>query len=173
MKIGSIIFLGAVTLASHSIHAETKTFVEANVIQFEDPLVDVKPIALSLGAEYAFNEYFSVAAQYGVGVQDDQNTWGSIEADFSVEYLAGVNLKVSLLPEAILKPYINLGFNKTKLTAEFNGNSLGQTEDDFGYGLGVEYDINDIFSIQLEYEQLIDTSDAEMSSANLSISYSL
>jgi len=171
MKIRTAIGLGALLAVSTPCFSETQLLVEYNKVNFDDTLVDVSPSSFSIGIEYDFNEHFSVLGKYGIGVQDDTGNTFFGDAQVDIDNLYGVYFKAGILPDAVAKPYALIGYTKTKLTANFNGLKFGQSEDDISYAVGVEFDVAEKFILNLDYSQLIDNSDVDMSSFNLGVKY--
>jgi len=171
MKIYTAIGLGALLLASAPCFSETQLLIEYNRTNLDDTLFDVSPSSLSLGIEYDFNEHFSIVGKYGIGIQDDTGSTFFGDAQVDIDNLYGVYFKAGILPDAVAKPYALIGYTKTKLTANFNGQKFGQSEDDLSYAIGVEFELNEDLLLNLDYSQLIDDADVDMSSINLGVKY--
>ena len=173
MKIKQSLFaIGLGMLASNVCLAEHRFSIETSNAGYEDPQFDADPNALLFGYEYSISEHFSLSAKYGDGEVDGvfQTPIGS--AEMEMEYMYGVYAKGYLYPDAKFKPYATLGYTKTKLTASAGQQVFGQSEDGFGYGIGVEYSVNDTMDLSLSYNQLIDKSEVELKSVNIGIGFS-
>lgn len=104
------------------------------------------------------NDNLALEARLGTGVTDDTVN----DADVSLRYLVGANLRAGAKVGDQVFPYVLLGFTRADVKTEFNGNSESDAETDTSYGAGVDLDLSGM-TVTLEYANLIDKNDVTYS----------
>jgi len=131
---------------------------------------------LSLSGGIYFHKNFAAEARLGFGIGDDTYT------DF-----VGDSLKVELdnylglylrgeIPIEKLKLYGIVGFTRGEITGTFDIGGFGtfsesEDESDFSYGVGLDILPTDKLGLNLEYIQLMDKSDFDVTSLNFGVKF--
>ncbi|MET1257389.1 outer membrane beta-barrel protein [Aliikangiella maris] len=144
---------------------------EVNQLNYRENWIDVKPLTVSIGANYQFNSYFSLLGKLSTGVQEDSATHLLQEYDFKVCYSGGIYAKASLLKDTLVTPYLYLGYSQVHLRASAENISANQKENDWSYGAGLEFRLAKSFKLAIDYTQIIDNSDAELTSSSVIASF--
>lgn len=123
---------------------------------------------------YAFNKFIAVEAAYLDGGAPDQALGGGQRLEIE---LTGINVSaVGTLPiTEAFSAFGRLGFTSFDVDAS-NGNATASGGDEeFAYGIGALYNINDAFTLRAEYEaidisEIVDNSNVGADSTFLSLS---
>lgn len=141
------------------------------------------------------NDYVAVELRVGVGVSEDtvEKRVGyngfSVDAEFELELdkFYGLYLKGGVPVSYSLYPYVVVGFSDVTLDATFetvidapfdgyNNHKVSETdslsENDFSYGVGVDFKLTDRMSLNAEYIKLYEKDDIEISSMSIGLGYS-
>jgi len=121
---------------------------------------DLGILNLTLG--YSFNHWVSLEARTGVNLFNDEFL-PSIELSIEKQY--GIYSKLFITDELeLISPYVMLGYTVSKAELEFTdpGVSFSKTEKDISFGAGLDIEVNQDFSVGLEFAQLIKTSTFEV-----------
>jgi outer membrane immunogenic protein len=134
--------------------------------------VDVEAIRLNLG--YSITPFFAIEIRGGFGVNDDTDAFsipgaGTFVAQAEVDHYYGIYLRGELASEERLKPYGIIGYTEGRVELQALGFSVDEDEGDFSYGLGLEWLVNDSFSIEIEYLQLMDKNDFEIDTLGINV----
>ncbi|MEK7345354.1 MAG: porin family protein [Pseudomonadota bacterium] len=142
-----------------------KSTVDGNTIK-------AKPTMGGLVLGYEFHPNF--ALEGAVATNMDADTISLNGAD-----VAGTSLKVNrahglfLKPKAMLAPNLELfgrlGWVENKTTGQVNGYSLTDTDDDFAYGLGINYHFNKTTYGSLGYTSFYDKHNTRTRGATLAV----
>jgi len=128
---------------------------------------DLGLLNLTLG--YSFNRWLSLETRAGVGIFNDEFL-PSIELSIDKQY--GIYSKLFVTDELeFISPYLMLGYTVSKAELEFTepGVSFSETEKDISYGAGLDIELDQDFSVGLEFAQLIKTSTFEVLSINIGL----
>ena len=158
--------LWAVDLVTVPLVAGQATYaVDGNTIK-------AKPTMGGLVLGYEFHPNF--ALEGAVATNMDADTISLNGAD-----VAGTSLKVNrahglfLKPKAMLAPNLELfgrlGWVENKTTGQVNGYSLTDTDDDFAYGLGINYHFNKTTYGSLGYTSFYDKHNTRTRGATLAV----
>lgn len=121
---------------------------------------DLGILNLTLG--YRFNHWLSLETRAGVDLFNDEFL-PSIELSIEKQY--GIYSKLFITDELeLISPYVMLGYTVSKAELEFTdpGVSFSKTEKDISFGAGLDIEVNQDFSVGLEFAQLIKTSTFEV-----------
>ncbi len=110
---------------------------------------------LILTSGYNFNKYFGMQIRFATGVGDGD--------DLIHNYSYGLYLKPMYPIDNSVTLYGLLGYSQTKLTNEKQKTQYGISnnktiQDDFSYGVGVDYKLNKKWSVSTELVRYIDKS---------------
>jgi|GEM_PF-4193787 len=128
---------------------------------------DLGLLNLTLG--YRFNRWLSLETRAGVGIFNDEFL-PSLELSIDKQY--GIYSKLFVTDELeFISPYLMLGYTVSKAELEFTkpGVSFSETEKDISYGAGLNIELTQDFSFDLEFAQLIKTSTFEILSVNFGV----
>ncbi|KAF0811118.1 hypothetical protein A167_00150 [Alcanivorax sp. S71-1-4] len=114
-----------------------------------------------LGVE--FNPFLALEARAGFGVGDDRVNGVKVELD----HYYGLYAKLALANESQFTPYLLGGYTKVKTDPKLGSDN----EDDFGYGIGVDFNLDQALALNLEYARLLDASDVDMDAMSLGFTY--
>lgn len=132
-------------------------------IGFVDYSIDGIGSDASLTALYGrggvkFADVFAVEGRLGLGVGDD--SVGT--ADVSLNYLAGVYVLAGLPVTEQFFPYAVLGYSKGDMDFDLGLGSFSDSESDISYGVGVDFHLNETFTINGEYMSYLDKDGGEI-----------
>ncbi len=135
--------------------------------------VDVTALRLRMG--YYFSPYFAVEGLVGIGVSDDSDEGyfyynGSlyvVDVELELDYMMGIYLRGEIPANDNIKFYGVAGFSKAEATASALGYSVSDDDTDLSFGIGLEITPNKDFGINIEYMQLMDESDYDISTVSL------
>jgi len=128
---------------------------------------DLGILNLTLG--YRFNHWLSLETRAGVDLFNDEFL-PSIELSIEKQY--GIYSKLFITDELeLISPYVMLGYTVSKVELEFSdpGVSFSETEKDISFGAGLDIELDQNFSVGLEFAQLIKTSTFEVLSINIGL----
>jgi len=128
---------------------------------------DLGLLNLTLG--YSFNRWLSLETRAGAGLFSDEFL-PSIELSIEKQY--GIYSKLFITDELeLISPYLMLGYTVSKAELEFTDPSVSfsKTEEDISFGVGLDIELQQDFSVGLEFAQLIKTSTFEVLSINIGV----
>ncbi|PLX45122.1 MAG: hypothetical protein C0609_03835 [Deltaproteobacteria bacterium] len=106
---------------------------------------------------------FAVELRAGLGIDDDKVNGVKVEVD----YLVGAYGRV-VYPVQRFVPYFLFGVTGAKVSA----GSDDESELDLGYGFGTDYVITDQLSLNIEYANIIDGSDIDITAFSMGLRFS-
>jgi len=121
--------LGSQCLAAQGVYGA----IGGSVLQFSNGGELLRPKQLIVRIGYNFNDYIGLGYESGLSVIEDQLAGAEFESDTSFVYLKGslpINEHASL--------YILAGSAEVELTRSIGGTSVTSTDDDTGFGFGLE-----------------------------------
>ena len=166
-----LIAASVAALCAASASADSTYSVELNKTSYEDNTLEAQSNALSVVYRNSLNDNFSVNAKFGLGVFDDNVDGLATDADFSIDYLAGVYVQYDLMPSSDFNVFGTLGYTQTELSVKSSLGDFSETESGLSYGIGAEYQLNEDFSVYLEAAKLIDDEPIELSSYNIGFEF--
>ncbi|WP_051252482.1 porin family protein [Ferrimonas kyonanensis] len=129
------------------------------------PSVDIGALSGRLG--YEFNRNVAVEARLGMGVSDDT----LMGVDIELNYYYGVYLRGQMPMDSGFTPYVIAGYTKGELEASNDFDKAKEDENDFSYGIGVDFAATDNLDVGLEYMMYLDKKDVEVSGFSLGVTY--
>ena len=154
---GQLIAAGAALLASNLAMAELYGGANYSAVELDTTATDFDLGAVSGRVGSQVNENLSAEFRVGVGVSDDD----SVEID---KYFGGY-IRGSLPLNEGIAPYVIAGFTDVDVDSDAGSDS----EDDFSYGIGVDFALDNQLTLNVEYMQLIDGDDWEASAFSLGV----
>jgi len=125
---------------------------------------------------YIVNDNLSIEGRVGLGVGDDSVTDDRVKLDLEVDNYLSVYLKPAYSSQNF-GVYGLLGFTKAKLSADISymgiSDSISDSDSSFSYGLGAGFSVADGTSISLEWKQLIDADDYELSGFSVGVDFAI
>ncbi len=103
------------------------------VLEFSNGGALIRPKQMQLRVGYDFNEYIGLGYEGGFSVRKDQLAGSDYEYDTSFVYLKG---SLPINKHAAL--YILAGSAEVELTRSSGGTSVSTTDEDTGFGFGLE-----------------------------------
>jgi outer membrane immunogenic protein len=108
-----------------------------------------------------FNDNFAAEARVGFGVGDDTvNVFGT-DAKIKLNHFYGAYVKGGIAATEMFYPYAVLGYTRGELKASVAGQSATETESDFSYGVGMDFNFTG-FTLNLEYQNYFDKNTAKV-----------
>ena len=151
--------------------AQSENYYSASATKFEidggDASLDFKAITGTYGSVMSDN--MSGEFRFGIGIGDDSlvDSFGDTITS-EIDYYYGAYLKFNS-ESGQIKPYAIIGF--TKLEVSYVDSSIGEkesgSEDDFSYGLGIDFDNG----FNLEYMQYYDKDGVEINGLSLGMKF--
>lgn len=151
MRIVLSVFL--VIFFSSFVHAEHYKGVNYVALDIEEGGEGPSPDLIMAKFGSKASPSMSTELRIGFGVSSDD--FDGI--DYKINNMYGAYLKVHA-SEGVNQPYFIVGYTKGKMSATFEGDSLSDSEDDFSFGIGVDFNNG----INLEYTSYIDKDDVEL-----------
>ena len=156
MKIKNLgIVIAAFAIANSPLVAHSQGYLgsQYSLINFEvsgdGVSADWEPTSLIFRGGVHATDYVQLEARLGFGLSDDDNVGISVEVD----QIVGVYGKVSLPNQ--LSPYVIFGFSNIDL--EIDG--VSDDDDDFSYGIGLDFYVSERSAVNVEYMSYYDDSD--------------
>ncbi|BDM66185.1 hypothetical protein NFHSH190041_36370 [Shewanella sp. NFH-SH190041] len=162
--------LAVLTLAVLSPLANAGGYIGGNYAAIEYTESGLDP-ELSLGAisvigGYRFNEYIAIEARAGFGAGDD--SYNGVKLELDSYYGAYAKLG---MPIENFYPYILAGYTRGELTLSAMGFSISDSDSDISYGIGLGYQINQNFSLNAEYSNLLDKDGVTLDGFSIGVNY--
>lgn len=145
----------------------------------EDGLDSFEPLGVTFRIGGFFNEYVSAEFRYGVGVENDEQSYWvdlpglfpyEVEVDLEVEQTMGAYFRFGGPATSWFYPYAIVGFTKADLKAEGSGGvlapqfsvSLEESESSVSYGIGTDFYVSNKVGLNLEYLKAVDEDNFEL-----------
>lgn len=149
--------LTAALLMGSSVAMAQTPYIGVNYSVIDFPLATLG--ALMVKAGYSFNDYLSLEARFSVGVKDESL---SIDGEYSavdIEHSYGGFVKAGL-PIDNLYPYFIVGYSnnkfESKIIDQLGADSYSDDISDLSYGIGIDIEASEQFSVNIEYMQYVD-----------------
>ena len=114
-----------------------------------------------------FNDYLSAEIRAGFGIDDDEVEAFGVDIDTELENFYGVYLRGGIPTNSIAYPYVVLGYTRGEIEASVPGFSLSESESDVSYGVGLDLNLTDRVTLNLEYINYLDKDDVEIDGFNI------
>lgn len=128
---------------------------------------DLNTAQLQVG--YSFNEHIAIEGRVGLGIGDDSVEGNGQKVTLEVDTVASVFAKF-IAPVGDAEFYALAGMTHAKLEASATGLlEAGETDSDqdFSYGIGAAYNVNDSYALFLEYINLYDKNEVDATAITL------
>lgn len=166
LKISMAAVLGLLLSASLGVHAESihgKRYagVAVGFLELDDDVaggLDFAHFEGRLGG-YA-NENLSFEGRLGTGVTGDEIG----DTDIDMRYMLGLYTRLGMPAGEVAYPYLFAGFTR----ADFDFDVDTEAETDLSYGLGVDLGLQG-FTVFVEYAQLVEFDDADLSGFSIGL----
>lgn len=163
----------AVALLLGSSGAYSQWYVGANWFtgEFEDSRgAEFDADAVYARGGYELAEWAAIEGRVGFGTSEDSFTVAGFEAKGEIDYFYGGYFVATYQHDSIFDPYLMVGYTDMEVDGTLGG---GESKDDFSYGIGADIEINDAFSLNVEYTSYLDESALDVTgiTAGLKISF--
>ncbi|WP_444993994.1 outer membrane beta-barrel protein [Aliikangiella sp. IMCC44359] len=178
----TLLFSSHVTLAENTSSTIKNYYYGASYSSLdyqEKGTSDASLASLNLNAGYIFNESLSFEARLGLGVGDDNINFNllntTVSGEIELDQTMGIYGKYAM-PVEQYAPYVILGYSSAEATAKvssMSASSVSASSDvaSMSYGLGLDVQISKRMTGNLEYINLLDKSDVEISAITLGVSF--
>ena len=142
-------------LASSSAIANEGTF-GFSYLHIDDGDVALGAFSATVGYVFPINDGFSIIPEFraGIGINDDRFEG----IDFELKSLIGANLRFEFNVSDAAYLFLSPSYNRYKIKASTpvaSGTfSVSVTDDNFGFGGGIGYHVNEAFSLEAGYERV-------------------
>ncbi|MBW1643790.1 MAG: porin family protein [Deltaproteobacteria bacterium] len=132
--------------------------------------------ALSINFGQYLHKNFALEGRLGFGFgYDTYNDFSKLTSvDYHLNFLSGIYLRGEL-PLGKFRPYAMLGLSYVEV--KVRGTVLGfrangyDSDGDFSYGAGLDFQVNDSFGLNAEYMMLIDNSKRQIDSWSVGVKF--
>lgn len=173
MKSKKILYALIALLLAIPAHAEDEAFegfgyggISYDTFDLKQGNTSSEPEGFTLRLGYQFMENLAAEAHLGFGAKEDEVNGTAIDVkDYYGFYLRGVlpvGEKFNLFALA--------GYNSIEvegLTSTVGGTESTESESDYGYGLGADYEFAENFFLSVDYKKMLDGSNLEAETLNL------
>jgi opacity protein-like surface antigen len=138
-----------------------------NFLSYEEPGLEADLIAGTGRFGAFFNKYLAGELRLGIGLAGDDVDISGTTVDLDLNYIFGAYLRAGLPINDKVFPYALLGYSRGELEVSAGGLSINEAESDISFGFGVDININDPLTINVEYANLLDKDGVEVSGFSL------
>lgn len=142
-------------------------------LEFEG--VDLNLATLGILGGYQINEYFSVEGRLNLGIKDKTEHQGSNSYKFEVDNSYSAFVKGAYPFTDTFSAYALAGFNSSKYkgTERIGNSSISDSDSKsgFAYGAGLQFKVNDAWSVSGEYVVLPEPEDIDVTNLSLVVRY--
>ncbi|TAL17083.1 porin family protein [bacterium] len=132
---------------------------------------DVNPMAITLVGGAFVHQYVALEARLGFGIVDDSIDVGGTDVDIINDINYGIYARGVYTVDNFM-PYILLGFTSAEVTADAGAfGEDSETNSSLSFGLGLDYKFMDNLAANLEYAQLVNGDDFDLSAISLGVKY--
>lgn len=144
-----------------------------HTLEFED--IDLNLATLGILGGYQINEHFSVEGRLNLSAKDKSFDDSGNSVKFKVDNSYSAFVKGAYPFTDTFSIYALAGFNssKYKATVNFGGPTASESESKsgFAYGAGLQFRVNDAWSVSGEYVVLPDLEDIDATNLSLVVRY--
>lgn len=164
--LSTALLLGTVAHAKHGLHAEANL---AQLTYKADGLPSARPssFGLKLGSQINFN--LAVEARFGVGVAGDTVSSQGTSRKVDVDHHYGVYTKGLWPVSKVFAAYGLIGYTRGKVTSRVLGARASQSDSDFSYGVGAEWELSRAISLTAEWARLFRGADYQVDGLALGV----
>ena len=171
IKVAALV-VGVSTVAL--VNAEEGLYAGVNLTQVaykEDGLPTFNPIAVAFKLGKQFNKNFALEGRLGIGVSDDEVTVSGLPVSVEVDNYFGLYGKGIYPASDAVSVYGLLGFTRGELTAKAGGFSVSDSDSDLSFGLGVDFVVSPIASLNLEWARLLKGDGYKLNGISLGVNF--
>jgi len=122
---------------------------------------DISPSSITLGTANAkigakVNKHLQGEIRVGTGIKDESVDAFGVEVDLEIEQYYGVYLKAGVPDLESFFPHFIVGYTDIELKGSSGGLSLGVSDSDFSYGVGIDFKLSELAAINAEFINLYD-----------------
>lgn len=132
---------------------------------------NLNPTALNLKGGYYITDHFSIQAQLGLGVSDDDTVIEDTGVSLDLKNSYSLFLKADLPVTDSINLYTLLGYSNTELKASSEWFTVKIDESSPSYGIGVEAEVSPGLYIGAEYTALMNEKIYEYSAFNVGLTH--
>ncbi len=125
------------------------------------PVATVTAIYGRLGTSW--NDNFSGELRAGFGIADDTVEFLGKDVDLQLNHFLGAYIKGGAHVNEVFYPYGIIGVTRGEAEASLPGFSETKSETDVSFGLGADFNVSDLLTVNLEYMNYYDNNSAEFS----------
>ena len=155
-----------------------ETYYGFQYVQVDEGELDMEPTVGVFRIGSMGDNGVGVEARFGVGLSDDEisgsdPTLGNISLELEVDTVMGLYL-VGQTTTGTTSVYGIIGFTQVDYTISADAGILGSAsvsddESDMSYGFGVNINVSDKVSVNLEFVQILDKDDIDASAVSLGV----
>ncbi len=139
-------------------------------LDFDGEDADVGTLSGKVGV--MANEYIGFEARAGFGVNDDNiNLAPGINGDVEVNNFFGGYATFNMVNESPVTPYAVIGFTRTEVEVDTAFGSESDDDSDFSYGAGINFEMAQNVSGNLEYMRYYDDDDVTVDGIGLGVQF--
>ena len=129
-----------------------------------------KPAFISASLGKVINQNFAVEGRFGTGLTED-DVGGSGPRDVGVDFFLGAYAKGILPITPRFAVYGLAGVTYGDLSASSGGLRFSDSDADFSYGFGLDYQIGATTALNFEWARLFDGTDYNLDALSLGVSF--
>lgn len=179
MKVIAITAASVLMMLGTSAHAQAKSplygEVGYTVLKITDDDVDVKPHAVRAIVGYDVHPNLAVEGMAAVGVKKDSLSFEAVNFDVKLQHAYGVFAKPKFNVTNDVEVFGRLGWvkSKVKATGSLAGitASASESDDDFAFGAGVNYRLNQSTHIGFDYIRYMDKDGAKVDGWTIGVGF--
>tara|TARA_R110001583_G_scaffold60835_3_gene180416 strand:+ start:998 stop:1546 length:549 start_codon:yes stop_codon:yes gene_type:complete len=119
------------------------------------------------------NSNFSGELRAGMGLRDETIDVIGTDVDLELDHFYGAYLRGGFQASEEVSPYVVIGYTKGELTASEPGvGSKTASESDMSFGFGVDFLVDNLVTVNIEYMRYLDKDGFDVSGPSLGISSS-
>ncbi len=128
--------------------------------------IDVDHRLVVLKGGFQFNDPLSAEVRYGQATTSEDlflydPYWGYLTTKYTLEQYYGGYVTATLPTSNSFKPYFVLGYSRAEADFRTRYGSVSESESDFSYGAGLDFSLNERYSVNFEVMRFSD-SDGEI-----------
>lgn len=112
---------------------------------------DAKPGMLRGIIGYDLHPNFALEGMLGFGVKDDSVNFMGVNFDVKAQHAYGVFVKPKINPTKDLELFLRMGYSRFKTKVSVLGVSASDSDGDFSYGGGLNYNVSPSTFIGVDY----------------------
>lgn len=160
-----LITIVAITMSSINAIAEISLYAGLGAsrinISGNDGSVDINPDSITLNTVNAkfgaqLTKHLQAEIRGGLGSKDATVEALGVKVDLKLEHFYGAYIKAGVPDLESFFPYILLGYTEIELEGSSGGVSVSESDNDFSYGVGIDFKLSDRVSINTEFANLYD-----------------